>query len=109
MGASRSKKLQLETGFDLLYPTISGDGPLAFPILLNAKVGPPEDAWFKGSPAWSAGIFGVGFQPNVTNYDVLHVMLGTTVPRAGGCRWEPAMGSPGTSSGPPTVGKGVVA
>jgi hypothetical protein len=84
IGALRTKKLQLEAGFDLLYPTFSGDGPLAFPILLNAKLGAPEDAWFKGSPAWSAGIFGVGFQPEVTNYDVLHAMLGKTVPRVGG-------------------------
>ena len=83
IGALRSKKLQLETGFDLLYPTLSPDGPLAFPILLNAKVGAPEDVWFKGSPAWSAGILGVGLQSGVTNYDVLHVMLGKTVPRVG--------------------------
>ena len=83
IGALRSTKLQLETGFDLLYPTVSSDGPLNFPVLLNAKVGAPEDAWFKGSPAWSAGLFGVGFQSDVTNYDVLHAMLGKTVPRVG--------------------------
>jgi hypothetical protein len=83
IGALPSNRFQLELGFDLLYPTYSGGEALAAPILLNAKVGAPENAYFEGSPGWSAGIFGVGFEEDVTDYDVVHVMLGKTFPRLG--------------------------
>jgi hypothetical protein len=83
IGVLPGKSLQAEVGFDLLYPTYSPDGPIDAPFYLNAKVGAPEDAYFKGSPAWSAGIFGVGFEPDVTDYDVLDAMVGRTFPRVG--------------------------
>jgi hypothetical protein len=78
IGILPSKHLQAELGFDLNYPTYTGGGPLDFPILLNAKVGGPEGALFGGAPAWSVGIFGVGFEEDVTDYNVLHAMLGKT-------------------------------
>jgi hypothetical protein len=83
MGLLPSKTLQAEGGFDLLYPTLSPSGPIKVPVLLNAKVGSPEDAYFKGSPAWSAGIFNVGFENDVTDYDILHAVVGKTFPRVG--------------------------
>jgi len=83
VGALPSQRLQLELGFDLLYPTFSATKPIDVPVLLNAKAGAPEDAYFKGSPGWSAGIFGVGFEQDVTDYNVLHVMLGRTFPHVG--------------------------
>jgi hypothetical protein len=70
--------LQLEAGFDLLYPTSA-----SFPLLLNAKVGAPEDATFDHSPGWSLGIFGVGFEHDVTDYNILHAMIGKTLPIGG--------------------------
>jgi hypothetical protein len=70
---------QLELGFDFFYPTAALDAP----ILLNAKIGAPEGAYFKGSPGWSIGIFGVGFEEDVTDYNALHVMLGETFPYIG--------------------------
>jgi hypothetical protein len=73
------KPIQAELGFDLFYPTSTVDGPLETPLLLNAKIGSPEDAYFKGSPAWSVGIFGVGFEEDVTDYDVLHAVVGKTL------------------------------
>jgi hypothetical protein len=83
MGVLPGKTFQAEAGFDLLYPTVGSAGPVGFPVLLNTKVGAPEDAYFKGSPGWSAGIFGVGFEEDVTDYNILHVMVGRTFPRVG--------------------------
>lgn len=83
MGVLPGSKLQSEVGFDLLYPTFSPGGPLKAPVLLNAKLGSPENALFDGCPAWSAGIFAVGFDEDVTDYNVLHAMVGKTFQRVG--------------------------
>jgi hypothetical protein len=74
------KEFQAEIGFDLLYPTSSGDEPVDVPIVLNAKVGAPEDVYFKGQPAWSFGIFGAGFETDVNDQNVLYAMIGKTLP-----------------------------
>jgi hypothetical protein len=83
MGVLPGKKLQAEAGFDVLYPTFATGEPLSVPILLNAKFGAPEDAYFKGSPGWSAGIFALGLKKDATDYDVLHAMIGRTFPQVG--------------------------
>ena len=83
MGALPGMKLQAELGFDVLYPTIAAGKPLDVPILLNAKLGAPEDAYFRGSPGWSAGILALGFEADVTDYNVLHAMVGRTFPKLG--------------------------
>jgi hypothetical protein len=83
MGILPGKKLQAEVGFDLFYPTVTASGPLDAPFVLHGKVGAPEDAWFQGQPAWSAGIFGVGFEEDVNDQNVLYGMLGRTFPRLG--------------------------
>jgi hypothetical protein len=83
MGVLPGTKLQAEVGFDFFYPTFAPGGPIKAPVLLNAKLGSPENAFFEGSPAWSAGIFAVGFEEDVTDYDVLHAMVGRTFPRVG--------------------------
>lgn len=72
-------KFQAEGGFDLVYPTAN----LAVPILFNAKIGSPEGAFGDWSPGWSAGMFGVGFEKDVTDYNVFHFMLGKTFPVIG--------------------------
>lgn len=77
------KGLQAEVGFDLFYPTDAPDGAVAAPLLLNAKVGGPEGALFGGSPAWSAGFYNVGFEEDVTDYNVFHAVIGKTFPRVG--------------------------
>src|SRR5262245_61568082 len=62
IGVIPGQKFQAEAGFDLFYSTVvDGDG-LKAPIVFNAKVGAPEDAYFRGQPAWSFGIYGVGFE-----------------------------------------------
>jgi hypothetical protein len=83
MGVFPGQKLQAEVGFDLLYATVASDGGVKAPFVLNAKVGAPEDVYFHGQPAWSFGIYGVGFKEDVNNANALHFMLGKTVARAG--------------------------
>lgn len=83
IGLWPGKKLQAEGGFDLLYPTVATGGSIAVPILLNAKIGAPENAYFHGSPAWSVGIFNAGFEKDVTDYHVLDAVVGSTFPRVG--------------------------
>lgn len=83
MGVLPWPKFQLELGFDLLYPTYSSGEPMDFPILFNAKVGAPEGAYFEGSPGWSAGVYNVGFEEDVTDYNTAHVMVGKSFSQIG--------------------------
>jgi hypothetical protein len=83
MGVLPWKGLQAEAGFDLFYPSFSGDEAIDLPIVFNAKVGAPEDVYFKGQPAWSFGVFGVGLEEDVNDQNVLHAMLGKTFPHVG--------------------------
>lgn len=78
MGIFPGQGFQAEVGFDLFYSTLANGEGIQAPVVLNAKVGAPEDVYFKGQPAWSAGIFGVGFEDNVNDQNVLHFMLGKT-------------------------------
>ena len=75
--------LQMEVGFDALYPLLHGDDPVDVPLVFNAKVGAPEDVYFVGQPAWSLGIFGVGLEGGLTNQNALSLMVGKTLPYVG--------------------------
>lgn len=52
-------------------------------MVLNGKVGAPEGVYFHGQPAWSFGIYGVGFEPDVNDANALHLMLGKTLAHVG--------------------------
>lgn len=80
IGVLPFKGLQMEVGFDLFYPTYAADEPMSFPVVLNAKLGAPEDVYFDFQPGWSVGIYGVGFEEDVTDANVLHAELGKTLP-----------------------------
>lgn len=67
------QKVQMEIGFDWLEPT-------DYPLYFNAKIGSPEGAWFKGSPALQVGIFNAGVKRGVTNQDVVDFITGHTLP-----------------------------
>lgn len=67
------KKVQIEIGVDWLEPS---DDPLYF----NAKVGAPEGALFSSSPAIQAGIFNLGTNQDVTGQNILHLVLGRSLP-----------------------------
>jgi hypothetical protein len=83
LGVLPGSKIQAEIGFDLFYPTFASSGPLEFPVQLNVKLGSPEGAFFNGSPAWGAGVYAVGFEKDVTDYNVLYGMVGKTFPVLG--------------------------
>jgi hypothetical protein len=83
IGVLPLQKLQAEVGVDLVYPTLSGDGGLSFPIYFNAKLGSPEDVFFEGPPGWSAGIYNLGVESDVTDYDMLQGAIGKTLPYIG--------------------------
>jgi hypothetical protein len=82
MGVLPFENLQLEVGFDLLLP---GSDPL----LLNAKLGVPEDKLFAFQPSFAVGIFGVGTKTTTattpgTDFNILYAQLQHTLPVIGG-------------------------
>jgi hypothetical protein len=83
MGVLPWKGLQSEIGFDLLYPSFAGSEAIGVPLVLNAKVGAPEDTYFKGQPGWSVGIYGVGLKKDFNDQNVLHAEIGKTLPHVG--------------------------
>jgi len=77
MGFLPGKKIQGEVGFDLLLPS-------DYPAYFNAKLCTPESSLFAGSPGISFGIYDVGTKSDVSNYNVLHLMLQKTLPGGSG-------------------------
>ena len=69
-------KLQAEIGIDDLEPS-------DYPFFFNAKIGTPEGTFASWSPAVNLGIFDVGTQKGVTDYDIVDVLLGKTIPYFG--------------------------
>lgn len=76
MGVLPFDRLRAEVGFDLLYSS-------QYPVYFNAKLGMPESALFRGSPAVSAGIYSVGTKSDVSDYNVLHAMAQESLPFGG--------------------------
>ncbi len=70
------EKIQGEAGFDALYPSQN-------PLYLNGKLCTPESTLFSNSPALSVGIYDIGTQSDVTNYNVGYVMLQKSLPWGG--------------------------
>jgi len=66
-----------EAGFDVLEPT---DHPLFF----NAKIGYPEGALGPHAPALQIGVFDVGTKSGVTDQNIVHLIVGKTLPRGMG-------------------------
>jgi hypothetical protein len=67
-------KIQMEVGIDYFANT-------PHPWLFNAKIGTPEDAWFKGQPALQVGTFLVGRKTNTarSDYDIVYGVVGKTL------------------------------
>ena len=68
--------VEAELGFDYFTPQWS-------PFSLNGKIGLPEGALGSWSPAVAVGIFGIGFQKNVTDFNIIYGMVGKTLPVVG--------------------------
>jgi hypothetical protein len=82
MGILPWDDLQLEVGFDLLLPGTD-------PLLLNAKLGVPEDRLFAFQPSLAVGIFGAGTKRSTittpgTDYNILYGQMQHTIPTVGG-------------------------
>lgn len=75
------EKFQGEIGVDYLSmgDNIYDDHPIYF----NAKIGLPEDALFKNSPAIALGAFNFGLKKNLTDYNILYAEIAKTVPVLG--------------------------
>ncbi len=86
VGVLPYEKIQMEVGIDALYPS---EHPYSF----NAKIGVPEDALFKGCPALQVGIFNVGTTKDVTNQNIVHVVIGKTIPGVGRLTAGPYIGN----------------
>ncbi len=80
------EKLQMEVGVDLLEPS---DDPLVF----NAKMGAPEGALFSGAPALQVGIANAGTEEDVTDYDIVYLVVGKTIPGLGRLSGGPYTGN----------------
>lgn len=76
MGVLPFDKVNMEVGFDLSLPSED-------PLLLNAKIGTPEDALFAGSPAIGVGVMGIGTKDGATNYDVVYGQVQKSLPWGG--------------------------
>jgi hypothetical protein len=75
------EKFQGEIGVDYLY---MGDSNYDnFPVYFNAKIGFPESALFKGSPALVLGAYNFGLKKNLTNYNILYGEIAKTIPFLG--------------------------
>lgn len=73
MGVLPFEKVVGEVGVDFFYP---GDTESGF--YLNAKLAVPEGALGAGLPGVSAGVFNVGFEEDVTDYNIFHAEVSKT-------------------------------
>jgi hypothetical protein len=81
VGVSPFQKLQVEIGVDYLSmgDLVYDDHPLYF----NGKIGTPESALFKGSPAIAIGAYNFGTKNNLTNYNIGYALIAKTLPIVG--------------------------
>ncbi len=80
VGVLPLKKLGLEIGIDYR------DMPLPYrdyPLFVNAKLGTPEDAFFKYMPALAVGIFDVGFRKDLTDNNIAYGLIAKSIWKLG--------------------------
>lgn len=69
-------KVQAEVGIDLFEPTSS-------PWQINAKIAIPEGAVSDWAPAIAVGVCNVGFEKNVTDYNMFYAIAAKSLPVIG--------------------------
>jgi hypothetical protein len=74
-------KFQGEIGID--YLSMGDSNYDDHPIYFNAKIGFPEGAIFKGSPAIAIGGYNIGLKKNLTDYNILYGLIAKTIPILG--------------------------
>jgi len=80
-GIFSSKLINVEVGMD--YLTMGDEIYDKYPAYFNAKVGTPEGAFFKNSPAIAVGAYNVGTKKNLTNYNIVYGLIAKTIPVVG--------------------------
>jgi len=75
------EKFQGEIGVD--YLSMGDSNYDDHPIYFNAKIGFPESAIFKGSPALALGAYNFGLKKNLTNYNIVYGLMAKTIPFIG--------------------------
>jgi len=83
VGVLPYEKIQLEVGVDLLETMIDSSTGDDNPLFFNFKFGTPEGSLFPGSPGIAAGMWNIGTESDVTNYNIFHAMVGKTIPQIG--------------------------
>jgi hypothetical protein len=71
MGVLPFKKMGMEIGID--YRDINGNH--RNPVLFNAKIGTPEEAFFKYMPALAVGGYDFGLRKDVTSFNILYGLV----------------------------------
>lgn len=74
-------KFQGEIGID--YLSMGDNNYDDHPIYINAKIGFPEGALFKGSPAIAFGGYNFGLKKDLTNYNIVYGLIAKTIPVLG--------------------------
>jgi hypothetical protein len=72
------EKIQGEIGVD--YLSMGDSNYDNYPVYFNAKIGMPEGAMFKGSPAIAIGVYNIGLKKNLTDYNILYGAVAKTIP-----------------------------
>lgn len=78
IGVLPFEKLQAEIGLDVFYPGFTTKN-----LYLSGKLTIPENAYGVWQPALSVGIQSVGFEADLTDYDVIHANVAKTLPLIG--------------------------
>ncbi len=86
VGVLPFEKFQMEVGVDLIE---ASDDPLYF----NLKMGAPEGVLFKGSPALELGVFNAGTKKNVTDQNVVDLVIGKSFEGIGRLSAGPYIGN----------------
>lgn len=73
------EKFQMEIGLD--YRDIGGNH--TYPMLFNAKIGTPEDALFKYSPAIAIGGYDFGTKKDFSDYNIVYAIAAKTIGNLG--------------------------
>lgn len=100
VGVLPFEKLNLELGADLMLP-----GRLAHPslrsigseFLFNAKFGIPEGALASWSPAFNVGMFNIGTKKEVTDMNIVDILVGKTLGPLGRIHAGYYYGNPGSA------------
>ena len=83
MGVLPFKKISMEVGIDYRDLSLGLPGDHRYPVYFNAKLGVPEDAFFKYMPAIAVGGLDFGLKDSVTNYNVSYGIVARTIPVIG--------------------------